>query len=521
MDSPDHAAGTAEPSERSEPRGASLARRLHLPRTVGLGLGGVCVGAALLQHGALPWLWALLAFNGLLWPHLAWLRASRSREPFAAEHRNLLIDSAFGGFWLPAMGLNVLPSVLIGTMLTMNNIGVGGWRLGLRGLLAQLVGAVAGWALLGLRVELTASLPTILACLPFLVVYPLTIGATNYRLSMRLSAQRREIERSERLHRSTLDAMEAGIALYDADERLVLCNREFRALYAGLGDALERGMRFEDLLRQAVDHGLVPEAAGRAEAWIEERLRQHAEPAGAVQRELPGDHWRRIVEQRLPDGSLLAFSTDVTDLVRKERALEAARQEAQQAREHLQEANDALRDANARLERLAETDALTGLANRRRFDRRLHEEWQRAQRHGLPLALLLVDVDHFKRFNDTYGHPRGDECLRQIALVLESCSQRAGDLVARYGGEEFALLLPHSATDEARVVAERCLREVHRCAIAHASSPTAGVVTLSIGVAVAWPSRRRDDPAWLVAEADRALYAAKQGGRDRVAVADA
>ncbi|HJV71348.1 sensor domain-containing diguanylate cyclase [Ideonella sp.] len=501
---------TPRPSTRS-----SLPRRIHLPRTIGLGLGGIAVGAALRQHGAASaWVWSALAFDGLLWPHLALWLALRSPRPSEAERRNLLIDSAWGGFWLPAMGFNVLPSVLIATMLAMNNLAVGGQRLFARGLLALAAGAGLGALLLGSALEPAATLPTILACLPFLVAYPLTIGLATYRLSRQLSRQKQAIERSERLHRTTLDAMDAGIVLYDAGDRLVLCNDDFRKLYGPIAPLLQPGMRFEELLRHAVQAGLVPEAAGREEAWIRERLAEHAAPHAPMQRELPGGRWRRIIEQRLPDGSLLAFSTDVTELVQRERELE----QMVAQRDSLAEA---LGQANERLEALSETDALTGIANRRQFDRRLREECARARRHRWPLALLMVDVDHFKRYNDLHGHPAGDECLRRVAAVLHGCAQRTGDLAARYGGEEFTLLLPHTTLREARLIAERCLAAVDEAAIVHGDSPVGPHVTLSIGVAVQrGPAATMPGPDDLLADADHALYLAKARGRHRVAGLD-
>ncbi len=165
------------------------------------------------------------------------------------------------------------------------------------------------------------------------------------------------------------------------------------------------------------------------------------------------------------------------------------------------------------LQQLLSTDALTGIANRRRFDAALAREWRRTARMRMPLSLLMIDVDHFKAFNDYCGHQQGDECLRQVARVLVNAVGRPGDLVARYGGEEFICLLP--AIDEAGAcaVADRLLRAVRAAAIAHPHSPSGPRLTISIGVATT------DDfaggPDALVALADRLLYAAKDAGRDR------
>lgn len=564
-----------------------------------------------------------------------------------------------------------------------------------------------------------------------------------------------------------MDAMEAGIVLYDAQDRLVLCNRNFRALYPGLAHMLVPGRTFEEMLREAASLGMIPEAQGDLDAFIAERVRQHRNPGMPLLRQMADGRWRRITEQRLPDGSLLAFSIDVSELVAKEKALEEARTQAQQAHERLEDAIEALsdgfvlydaddrlvvcnrryretyqlsasairpgtrfedilryglargqypaaegremewleerlyrhrhadqpvlqelpgnrwlrieeritrlggvagvrvdvtelvqreqqlkqinarltesraqlhavigtamsaivtldenghvlsanpatttifgwpeeelvgqalrvlvpadvgpdplalltargpearagrtppqdirarrrdghgvtvqmalsrldtggqarfvalftdlsereayaqalRDANAQLAHLSETDALTGIANRRRFDRALHEEWQRCGRHGLPLALLLIDVDHFKRYNDSRGHPMGDECLRAIAQILRNCVRRAGDLVARYGGEEFALLLPHTGEAEAMALALACIEAVEQAELPHPDSPLAPHVTLSIGVASAVHAGDTRAAALLDA-ADSAVYAAKRAGRRRAVMAE-
>jgi len=159
-------------------------------------------------------------------------------------------------------------------------------------------------------------------------------------------------------------------------------------------------------------------------------------------------------------------------------------------------------------------DGLTGVANRRCFDERLGTEWLRAARSALPLALLMLDVDHFKRFNDRYGHLAGDECLRRVALAIKDGLLRPGDLVARYGGEEFACILPGTDFEGALAVAagiEQCVRGLQ---IEHADSDVSNVVTISIGVSMSLPERD-GDPTRLLALADAQLYRAKHTGRGR------
>jgi diguanylate cyclase (GGDEF)-like protein len=166
------------------------------------------------------------------------------------------------------------------------------------------------------------------------------------------------------------------------------------------------------------------------------------------------------------------------------------------------------------LRALTLTDGLTGVANRRAFDETLDTEWRRCGRALVPVALIMVDIDHFKNFNDEYGHQAGDECLRKVSAAMRRAAARPQDLVARYGGEEFALLLPHQDTAGAEVVARKLLEEVALLGIGHAKSSAGNTVTVSMGVASIVPSERFD-PGTLVKAADALLYRAKAEGRNR------
>jgi diguanylate cyclase (GGDEF)-like protein len=174
--------------------------------------------------------------------------------------------------------------------------------------------------------------------------------------------------------------------------------------------------------------------------------------------------------------------------------------------------------ANDKLQMLSTTDALTGLFNRRHFDAQWHAEWQRALRAGNSVAMIMLDVDHFKAFNDSLGHPAGDSCLQRVGGILGAVRDRAGDLAARYGGEEFAMILPACDASLAGVKAEGLRKAILAAAIAHPQSPTAPVVTVSAGVASCIP-RMGQDPADLLLLADQALYQAKLQGRNRVMLA--
>jgi diguanylate cyclase (GGDEF)-like protein len=301
--------------------------------------------------------------------------------------------------------------------------------------------------------------------------------------------------------RDAIEALPEGFALYDADDRLVAFNERYREQCALAPGVVTVGARFPDIVHDGLANGQYPQAEGREQAWLAERLDRHLNPGPPLLQELPGNRWLRIDERRTRDGGVAGVGTDVTDLIRRE--------------QELTELNARLDEANLRLELLSDTDGLTAVANRRHFDRRLTEEWSRLARHGgMPLTLMLIDVDHFKLYNDHHGHLAGDDCLGRIARVLVDCARRPADLVARYGGEEFALLLPHTDADGAQVQAQRLLEAMRRAAIPHGFSPTDLHVTLSIGVATAVHGEPRDQES-LVQRADAALYRAKSLGRRR------
>lgn len=175
--------------------------------------------------------------------------------------------------------------------------------------------------------------------------------------------------------------------------------------------------------------------------------------------------------------------------------------------------------AQMALQSLAVKDGLTGLANRRSFDEKLEAEWLHNQREGTSMAVLLVDVDHFKLYNDTYGHQKGDSCLKAVAGAIDAQVFRPTDLAARYGGEEFAVIMPNTDLEGALHVAERIRTAVHALHLPHEASTTSDRVTLSVGAAALVPNdqRRVED---LVAAADGALYRAKHQGRNRVVATD-
>jgi diguanylate cyclase (GGDEF)-like protein len=163
-------------------------------------------------------------------------------------------------------------------------------------------------------------------------------------------------------------------------------------------------------------------------------------------------------------------------------------------------------------------DGLTGIGNRRTFDDTLAREAGRSVREKCPMALVLIDIDHFKKFNDHYGHQGGDDALRQVAQALAAALKRPGDVVARYGGEEFAIVRPNTDAAGAMHIAEDIRAAIRSLGIEHRASDVADVVTLSLGIATTDPTAGPIDPAAVIARADAALYEAKRGGRDRAHV---
>lgn len=342
-------------------RGISFVKRVYPARVLGLGLGAVAVGAVLYEQQAHWGYWLIWLANGFIWPHIAYWIALRSRTPFLAEHRHLLLDSATGGFWVVAMEFNPLASCMIIMMMWMNNVAAGGVKLFAKGAISSLVGVGAALLGIGLTLDLHTTELVVYASLPMLIVYPLAIGSITYRLAMQLHKQK-------------------------------------------------------ELLQS-----------------------------------------------------------------------------------------------------LSRTDGLTGLFNRHYWETRVRSLLAEVRRHPQPVSLILLDVDHFKAINDTYGHSVGDQVLQQLARQLQK-NVRETELLGRYGGEEFCLILPHANAEAALATAER-LRGV----IAHSEfgeqeqgRQLSLRCTISLGVAT-WQEEFEDYAGWIRA-ADRALYQAKHQGRNTTVV---
>ena len=290
-----------------------------------------------------------------------------------------------------------------------------------------------------------------------------------------------------------ISTMSDGVVLFDLDERLVFRNEQYPRLFPYTADIRVPGARLTDILRTSVAAGEL-RLSEPGESYIE-RTRNGLRAGGEWEFELSDGRWLAVRARPVADGG--GYLSVVSDITRRKRA------ELDQA------------DLNRRLETLAHFDGLTGLINRRSFDELLATEFQRSMRERKPLTLLLIDVDHFKAYNDAYGHPAGDDCLRAMARTLLAALRRPGDRAARIGGEEFAVILPDTEAAGGTIVAQAIREAVRGLGLRHDRSLERRV-TVSVGVADLDGSNPPASVRRFVARADEALYAAKAAGRDKV-----
>jgi diguanylate cyclase (GGDEF)-like protein/hemerythrin-like metal-binding protein/PAS domain S-box-containing protein len=270
-----------------------------------------------------------------------------------------------------------------------------------------------------------------------------------------------------------------------------------------------RGYTPEEIIAEPLDASLTPESA----AYIKSLIRQQLDENRTG--DFPADiFYTNTAEQPCKDGTTV-WTEVITNYYRNK---ETGRVEIQGVTRDITERKKAekeLHEANLRLESLSITDGLTSIANRRHFDTVLTQEIARHARSGAELSLIMLDIDHFKAFNDSYGHVKGDECLRAIGQVLRECAIRPADLAARYGGEEFACILPETDYSGAVIIAEKIRREIQTLAIPHKASSTAECVTASLGV-ITMHCSTGELADEILAKVDALLYRAKSTGRNRV-----
>jgi diguanylate cyclase (GGDEF)-like protein/PAS domain S-box-containing protein len=317
-------------------------------------------------------------------------------------------------------------------------------------------------------------------------------GVTRDITARKLLEEELVLSRNQLAH--VLAEITDGIAMFDKSGVLLYCNECYRSIFPLTAEVRRPGVNIRTILRAIADAGEqtdIPQAdLGK---WIE--MVVEAEAQGSEREvNLRDGRWLQLRTRPTSDGYVLVVVADVTETKRTE---------------------EALRAVGEQLKLLATTDAMTGLANRRAFDQALETEIARSRRNGTPLALLMVDVDHFKIYNDIYGHPAGDEALKAVSQCLKHTLKRPTDVAARYGGEEFVVILPGTDEDSAFFIADEFRDALMERAIRHKGG-IRGMLTASVGLA---SLDERDGPLSardLVRRADEALYMAKDAGRNRV-----
>lgn len=289
-----------------------------------------------------------------------------------------------------------------------------------------------------------------------------------------------------------LTHMADGLVMFDAEGKLTLCNDQYREMFPDTADRRVPGADHREILLLSVERGEEVVPKDRLEEWVE-GIAGSRKVASNREIRLADGRWLDVRTRPTDDGGSLSVFSDIT------------------AAKHAQ---GELLAANAALNLLAHSDGLTGLLTRRAFDEALVREFARSQRNGKPLGLLLIDVDRFKRYNDQYGHPAGDECLRAVSRCIQAVSPRPAS-AARYGGEEFAMILPDTDARSALLMAENLRGAIRDLGLVHDGSEKK-IVTASIGAATFDLAAPMLDSAALLRCADEALYDAKAAGRDRV-----
>ncbi|MDZ7840042.1 MAG: diguanylate cyclase [Gammaproteobacteria bacterium] len=365
------------------------------------------------------------------------------------------------------------------------------------GRLASILMAVTG---IGIVYLYPGSIPVVLS-----VAIALAVGlyfTTGSAASDRAGVPQKILEE----HRLLVESIESApipFAVYDQDDYLIVCNESYEELYGDAFDKLrsrggDRRIHYADLVR-AFNAGSMN--AGELDDYVAERCRaQRSADGTAVDRLYSGFGWLRVTKFATPAGAVAGFAVDVNELKDREAALQAQIEKS--------------RLLEDRLRQLANTDHLTGLANRRRFLECLEAEFARANRFEAPLSVVMMDIDRFKAINDVHGHGYGDEVIDRVAGAAAGQLREHVDLIGRLGGEEFGILLPSTGEDGALECAKRICSAV--AALEFESGGATIRVTASFGIAGILASDRLHSEC--IARADNALYQAKTAGRNRVVV---
>lgn len=332
-------------------------------------------------------------------------------------------------------------------------------------------------------------------------------GGVSGSGSARSGLAERALRQQNAYLKALIDAMPDMIFVKDRNFRVTLANRAFLEV-SGLSEEAVLGKTAHELYPRDI-----------ADAFHAMDVEVFATGEGNRQEEwfVSADGRRlRLDTTKVPycnsDGEvvgIMAIARDVTERTAREEERQILVQQLKSAMRELAAERQKLREANAQLTQISQRDGLTGVHNRLALDERLTSEWNRCRREEMPLSVILADIDHFKLFNDTYGHLAGDDCLRKVARLLQDNVHRSADFVARFGGEEFAILLSGNELEEADHIAEACRSALYELAIPHEAAPETGRVTLSAGVASMQPDAGRTVDQ-LLQQADEKLYLAKR-----------
>jgi len=322
-------------------------------------------------------------------------------------------------------------------------------------------------------------------------------------------------EMMERLQFNILQLLPEPMLIATPDEVITFANKAACAVFSPTGDSLQ-GTSFSSLLAHRTEkfnHWI--QKVTCSSAFVSEQIELKTFQ-GAMPFQLDGCTVRdgrhlyfliclKAIDTKQPTVHSLSVRVDK---LQQEIAMRRA------AEERLHESLIELERAKKQLEQLATIDSLTGILNRRSIDSTMHREWLNAMRSSEPLAVMMIDIDHFKNYNDCYGHQAGDACLKQVAHAIRASLRRSTDYVGRYGGEEFIVLLTHSDWEKAKKVVEKIFEAIRLLNLPHLASPTSQVVTISAGINVMIPTPRLSLSS-LIQQADEALYKAKHNGRNQ------
>jgi diguanylate cyclase (GGDEF)-like protein/PAS domain S-box-containing protein len=464
---------------------------MYVPRVVGIGLAVLPVGTAIYQEHGSVWLYPLLLLMGLVWPHVAYQWASRSDRPAATEFRNLRLDSVICGFWVPIIGFSLAPTVLIVTLQVMGNAMVGGTRLLRQTVVALLIGLALGAVVSGIHPHLISSALIRLACAPFILLYPTTLGimvGTFRSQEARDQARASQHEAETRLA-ALLASSPTVLYAMEHDGKAWRCVEVTTNLERLVGftpqEALAAGWWAGHVHPE--DHDLARQATSRV--LLGERVSCHYR----IMHKAGGYRWLRDELELLPatldqPARIIGAWLDIT--------------EQQQAQEDIH--------------RLAFFDTLTGLANRRLLQEHLTKCFIAARQTGHVGGLMSIDLDGFKTINDVHGHVVGDQVLIEVGKRLIA-NLRASDTVARVAGDEFIVLLPNLGRDQEEATA-RAVGLAKKLSAAIDERVSVGgaqvLATASIGISV-FPNHGATF-ADILREADIAMYAAKATNNDRL-----